>query len=500
MRLAIRGGSLALYAVDPGGTMPKNVIIFSDGTGQAGGVRPDQQLSNIYKLYRASKVGPDSSVDPTLQTAFYDPGLGTDDDDAGAPTRLFRFGRKTLASVTGRGITRNITDCYEAILNTYEPGDRIFLFGFSRGAYTARSIAGVLSLCGVPTLGLDGRPLPRHKPETRAIADEAVRKVYEHGAGKPIGMYEAEREELGQRFRSKFGSDLNGGPNASPHFVGVFDTVASLGVKGIVRYLLGMALVGGVLATSFVAALGLHWLLTAPVGWSTATLSGLVLLLFVMSSLRSTVHVIRDWPTKGKWNWHIAKWDMKNYDRRLSCGVRYARHAISIDETRTDFPRVEWGFKAHEYVHVAGEPDALQQIWFAGNHSDIGGSYAEAESRLSDIALEWMIDQATSVSGGLVVDRNYLHTFPSASGMHCEVDAMRDKLAAYLPSWWPQPWKPTWKELSRKIVPGAPVHPSVLDRLGLPAVLKCGRFGPYRPQALADDERFSSFYSPGLVS
>jgi len=47
--------------------MPKNILIFSDGTGQAGGLRPDQRLSNIYKLYRATRIGPDSAIDPAKQ-------------------------------------------------------------------------------------------------------------------------------------------------------------------------------------------------------------------------------------------------------------------------------------------------------------------------------------------------------------------------------------------------------------------------------------------------
>jgi hypothetical protein len=44
--------------------MPKNIIIFSDGTGQAGGLRPDENRSNIYKLYRATRCGPDTDIDP----------------------------------------------------------------------------------------------------------------------------------------------------------------------------------------------------------------------------------------------------------------------------------------------------------------------------------------------------------------------------------------------------------------------------------------------------
>jgi len=117
--------------------MPKNIVVFSDGTGQDGGVRPEQRMSNVYKLYRACRVGPENAVHPGEQVAFYDPGLGTDAGATGL-TQAYRTIQKLLASVTGLGITKNIADCYEFIINHWEPDDRIFLIGFSRGAYTAR--------------------------------------------------------------------------------------------------------------------------------------------------------------------------------------------------------------------------------------------------------------------------------------------------------------------------------------------------------------------------
>ena len=57
--------------------MGKNILIFSDGTGQAGGYMPDETRSNVYKLFRATRVSPDSGIDPKLQLAFYDGGLGS---------------------------------------------------------------------------------------------------------------------------------------------------------------------------------------------------------------------------------------------------------------------------------------------------------------------------------------------------------------------------------------------------------------------------------------
>ena len=476
--------------------MNRNICIFTDGTGQAGGVRPDQRLSNVYKLYRASRIGPDSPIDPFQQLAFYDAGLGTDDDAAGVPTQFARWLRKLLASVTGRGITHNIIDCYENILNCYDPGDRIFLFGFSRGAYTARCIANLLELCGVPTVGRLGSRLPRYKPETRAVAEEAVRTVYEHGAGRPAAKFDAERLELARRFRAKYKSGDADAANAHPYFVGVFDTVASLGARGLVRLLLAVGLLAGLLAVSMLIAGIARVGLGAPFWLGTAVVLGTVLAGFGFASLRSTLHVIRNFPNHGDWHWHIAKWKMANYDQRLPRGIRFARHAMAIDETRADFPRVKWGWKGMAYDRVEGEPERFVQLWFAGNHSDIGGSYPEPESRLSDVALEWMVKEATTLPDPLIIDRSKLQIFPSPDGVqHCEVDAMRDRIGGILPRWLAARWRPSWKEHPRTEVMGAPLDPSVETRIALPGVWKCGRFGPYRPSVLSADPRFYEYFS-----
>jgi uncharacterized protein (DUF2235 family) len=472
--------------------VPKNILIFSDGTGQAGGVRPDQRLSNVYKLYRATRTGPDSPIDPSRQIAFYDAGLGTDDDVGNPLIGAVKFLRKLLASATGRGITKNITDCYEAILNFYEPGDRIYLFGFSRGAYTARSVAGVMALCGVPTVGADGRPLGRYRPETRAIADEAVRKVYEHGAGKPIALYEAERNEQARRFRASYQSETDGHANVDPYFIGVFDTVASLGAKGMVRFGISASLLLGALLVCYVPATMLHFLFGFNESYIFGILVGVFAVSFAISTFRSTFKYIRDYPKKGDFRWHIAKWEMKNYNRGLSAHVHFARHALSIDETRADFPRVQWGFKNAKPEREAGEPEFLQQIWFAGNHSDIGGSYPEEESRLSDTTLEWMLEQISGIPSPIIVDTSKLHIFPDAGGMqHCEVEAKRCSYPTWVPNW----LRVTWTEKPRTEVLGAPVHPSVELRFALPHVMKWGRSAPYRPETLRKDERFSHYYA-----
>jgi uncharacterized protein (DUF2235 family) len=83
-------------------------------------------MSNVYKLYRACRVGPENAVHPCEQVAFYDPGLGTDAEATGL-TQAYRTIQKLLASVTGLGITKNIADCYEFIINHWVPIETIGL-------------------------------------------------------------------------------------------------------------------------------------------------------------------------------------------------------------------------------------------------------------------------------------------------------------------------------------------------------------------------------------
>ena len=100
--------------------------------------------TNVYKLIVPTRVGPDSCIDPHEQAAFYDPGLGSR-GQAGFPLgRLVRWIYRKVSQATGLGITRNIIDCYAAIIRLAKPDDRIFFFGFGRGAYTHRCVAAAL--------------------------------------------------------------------------------------------------------------------------------------------------------------------------------------------------------------------------------------------------------------------------------------------------------------------------------------------------------------------
>jgi hypothetical protein len=152
---------------------------------------------------------------------------------------------------------------------------------------------------------------------------------------------------------------------------------------------------------------------------------------------------------------------------------------------------VPWAKKGDDPVREPGEPIWLKQIWFAGCHSDIGGSYAEDESRLSDVTLNWMVEEATTLPLPMQVDGSKLHLFPDAGGMqHSEVQAMRE----LYPNWVPNKWRLVWKEHPRVEALGAPQHPSVDERFRLAAILDCGESKPYRPYSLRNEERFKALY------
>lgn len=472
--------------------MSKNILIFSDRTGQAGGLRPDQRLSNIYKLYRATRTGPDSPIDPAKQIAFYDPGLGSGEVSGPFWSQPVTSIRKVLSSGFGTGFTRNVADCYEAILSVYEPGDRIYLFGFSRGAYTARSVAGVMNLCGVPVKDTDGNPIPRHGSRLRAIADEAVHTVYEHGAGRARDEFEDEREEQARRFRVKYSTQddpiKNERGNVVPYFIGVFDTVAALGSTGIKKAgIIGLAVLGA-LAAAMLAAWVLGYLFSLPFLTSAIAVAVVIAAAGGAYSYNVRVKVIRDFPKKGMAKRHWSAWRFKHYDRFLDRRVRYARHAQALDESRATFARVGWGRK----TDMADMPeDWLVQVWFAGNHSDIGGSYPETESRLSDVALQWMVEQATDIPDPIIIDRGKLHLFPDPAGMqHCEVCSFRD----LYPNWFPARWRWSWIEEARPDVTLDACHPSVIRRFELAAIRKLGVSQPYRPVPLRKDPALSQYY------
>jgi uncharacterized protein (DUF2235 family) len=198
-----------------GFSMPKNIVIFSDGTGQAGGITFDEVRTNVYKLYRACRVGPDATIEPSEQVAFYDPGLGSPADGSKIKIQWARKIYNLASLATGLGITANITDCYAALIRLYRDGDRIFLIGFSRGAYTVRSLAGVIAFCGIPRKLPDNLPLPMDEKGSRALAERAVKDVYQFCSSYKRGESAYKdflldtREAIAKKFRGRRGAFPN---------------------------------------------------------------------------------------------------------------------------------------------------------------------------------------------------------------------------------------------------------------------------------------------------
>lgn len=95
----------------------------------------------------------------------------------------------------------------------------------------------------------------------------------------------------------------------------------------------------------------------------------------------------------------------------------FARAALAIDKMRADFRYVPWGQPSEgAKPPVPGVPERFQRIWFAGNHLDIGGSHPEEESRLSDVAIQWMREQIEGLPHSVRIDGSKLRVFPQAGG------------------------------------------------------------------------------------
>jgi uncharacterized protein (DUF2235 family) len=496
--------------------MPRNILIFSDGTGQAGGLTPDERVSNIYKLYRATRVGPDSLIDPADQLGYYDAGLGSRPPSGGVVKTLFRMAHNFLSQATGFGLTTNIIDCYEMLVQLWRPGDRIFLFGFSRGAYTVRCLVGVLATCGIPTRLENGAPMKYDEATARRLAKIAVKKVYQHTASVPRNKATPRENELmdqrlviAHNFCETYASRQIDGSDY-PYFIGVFDTVASIASRGSLLILTaGTLLVAAMLATLlwiFYPAVGIfagphisaaltraaafiHFAPDEWWPWLVAVLAAIFLLVFTWY-VTQQVKFAPEADPKRPWR-TLTIWfgRMSFEDKTLNDNVPYARHAISIDENRAAFTRVGWGDPhSTRPDHVSDGFCTFEQFWFAGNHSDIGGSCAENESRLSDISLSWMMDAACTVRDGIKVDGSVLQLYPSADGMqHDERKVGFPILTRWLGL--------TWQGAQRDIKdPNALLHDSVYERFALPGVLQYDRVLPYRPEGLRLHTRLTDYY------
>lgn len=186
--------------------MPKNVVLCCDGTANEFA----QDRTNVVKLFYAL-----DQHHAAQQVAYYHPGLGTTEPAAELSPLRRRIAR-VLGLAFGYGLEFDIRDAYVYLMNTYEQGDKLFLFGFSRGAYTARAVAALLHMYGL---------IPRGNEAFVPYAIRmlmAVRKIESKGPQR--NDTEERYFKLAHDFKNTFATRA-----CKPWFVGVWDTVSSVG-------------------------------------------------------------------------------------------------------------------------------------------------------------------------------------------------------------------------------------------------------------------------------
>lgn len=330
----------------------KRLIACSDGTwNKPGNTDRGQRVeTNVERMYQCICSYDTSNGQPVPQLKFYDKGIGTG----------LSWKANLLGGITGTGIDKNIKDIYTFLILNYEPGDEIYLFGFSRGAYTARSIGGLIRNCGIL------------RPEYIELVDKAY-ELY-----RVRDEYTAPDSAMMAGFRRQYARE-----NITPiKFIGVWDTVGSLGI---------------------------------PLPW-------------------------------------YRKWNMKKYqfhDVTLSSTVEHAYQALAIDERRKMFMPTLW--KISDTVrNDPNHPQRVEQRWFAGVHSNIGGGYAD--TGLSDLALKWLATKAHKT--GLCYEEKVYELIKGNPW-----GELRNSYS--VPFWlWPPVWRPiTLHDESRQVV-----DESVLER------------------------------------
>jgi uncharacterized protein (DUF2235 family) len=341
-------------------TPKRHLVVCCDGTWNT----PDQQQqgqpapTNVARIHHAVAGG-------ETQLRYYHPGVGT------GPGLLDHL----QGGLVGKGLSENVKGAYAWLARTYEPGDAIYLFGFSRGAFTVRSLGGMLRKCGLP-------PTLKTAGPNRfwAKVDELFTEGYREQAAEAADVVPIE-------------------------FLGVWDTVGSLGIP--------------------------------------------------------------DWLGPLKFFEDRAGHLPRFHDTKLGEHVKHARQALAIDEMRGPFAPTLWSNLA-----AVGAGRTAKQIWFPGDHSDVGGGHDR--TGLSDGALKWMIDEVEAVTE-LTFDKTMVDQIrPDPQGvLH---NSLRSVYTVLCPAPRAFPF----------ITAGSPdLAPSVWERQAAPPITA----GPYREgRRLAVDE------------
>jgi uncharacterized protein (DUF2235 family) len=295
------------------GSTGRKFILFADGTGSAF----TTQESNVWRLYEAlDRTKPD-------QLTYYIKGVGT-------------AGWRPLAAIdgaTGIGVPSNVRKLYRFLCWNWQPGDEIYIFGFSRGSFTARTLTALIASEGLVPAVIDDESVTHAEMQRNAMA--AWRKyrrctVPWHKSLPTIWIARLIRDAvlwayhriLGHRSYADVRTYMDS-KRCDVHikFLGLFDTVEAYGVP--------------------------------------------------IEQLRAAI----DW----------AIWPISFRNRILSPKVERARHALSLDDERTAFHPIRFNHSKE------ADPERIKEVWFAGVHADVGGGYPDGT--LAFVPLVWMAQQ-----------------------------------------------------------------------------------------------------------
>jgi uncharacterized protein (DUF2235 family) len=294
---------------------PKTIVLFSDGTGNSSA---KLFKTNVWRMYEAVDLGP-TPPDRRPQIAYYDDGVGTS-------------GFKPLAvlgGVFGYGLKRNVLDIYKYACRNYRPGDDLYAFGFSRGAFTIRLVVALIAAEGLVESSDEGELDRLSRCAYRKFREMWLPRRLEWPTKARRWVRDAVTAAIDRRRkRTPYGQAQRCEPPI--RFVGVWDTVSAYGGPSV-----------------------------------------------------ELTRAIDNW---------IFPLSMPDYE--LDPKVERARHALALDDERDAFQPLLWD-EVHEAELATTQPaktGRLQQVWFTGMHSDVGGGYPDES--LSYVSLLWMMEEA----------------------------------------------------------------------------------------------------------
>jgi uncharacterized protein (DUF2235 family) len=294
----------------------KKIALFSDGTGNSAST---PHKTNVWRTYQALDLS-----DGCRQIAYYDNGVGT---SAFTPMAI-------LGLAFGWGLARNVKQIYGFLCRTYDEGDEIYGFGFSRGAFTIRVAVALIASEGI---------IDRNKARDDRDLDRLIAAAY-------------------RRFRQKHFT-----PSmlsfvlrpARDTLISIWDSLTGRTPYDPTR---NYCYTTKAENDSFIRFLGV---------WDTVDAYG------------SPVDEL----TRA---WDMVVWPLSAKDRELSPRVARACHALALDEQRESFEPMLWNEEGME-SKARLEEERLSQVWFPGVHANVGGGYPD--DGLAFVALDWMIGQ-----------------------------------------------------------------------------------------------------------